>query len=73
MQIGEGMAKRIAIVTCGLSVFIVGAITLLGYYIDYPKMYVWSKDTVPMAISTAVCMVLIGWALFTIGFKKDGE
>jgi hypothetical protein len=67
------VSKRLYIAIAGIITSFVGVMTILGYSLGLPQLYQWSNNFGYMAINTAVCFVLVGWALVTIAFTINKE
>lgn len=62
------MFIRIIFISCGLAVYIISFISLLGHLFKIIKFYQWKDSTGGMASNTAVCLCCIGICFILLGF-----
>jgi hypothetical protein len=66
-QVIRGFLEMIKI--CGMLVFLIGFISLVGYIAGKTILFSWTQP--PMAINTSIAFVLTGIGLFLSGLKLE--
>ena len=53
--------------------FLIAVFTMLGYLLDQPWMYNWTKSVInnPMAVNTAICICFNALAILISTFKRE--
>lgn len=59
------------ITVLGLSVFSIGAMAVIGYYLDNRSFYYWKSSVVAMAYPTAIGFTCTGLALLLVALYMD--